>query len=102
MKATDTVLVTATYHPNSGDEMDFITLWETKVKPIALSYGATWACIYHNEETEEFLFSSHWKTKKEAEKFLQDKKYLKALNELNKLSLIPPSRAIYDFLREAA
>lgn len=102
MKATDTVLVTATYHPNSGYEKDFIRIWDAKIKPIALKYGANWASIYHNEETEEFLSSTHWSTKKEAEKFLKDKDYLKALNELNKLSLIPPSRAIYDFLREAA
>ena len=102
MKATDTVLVTATYYPNAGDEKVFVQIWETKIKPIALKYGANWACIYHNEETEEFLFSSHWTTKKEAEKFLQDKAYLKALIDLNKLSLIPPSKASYDFLKEAA
>lgn len=102
MKATDTVLLNATYHPNSGYEKDFIQLWESKIKPIALKYGANWASIYHNEETEEFLSSTHWTTKREADKFLLDKEYLKALKELNKISLIPPSRATYDFLREAA
>jgi hypothetical protein len=102
MKATDTVLVTATYHPNSGYEKDFITLWESKIKPIALKHGANWACIYHNEETEEFIFTSHWGEKKLADTFLLDKEFLKILKDLNKISLIPPSRAVYDFLREAA
>ncbi len=102
MKATDTVLVTATFYPNSGDEKTFVQIWESNIKPIALRHGANWAGIYHNEETEEFLFSTHWTTKKEADKFLKDKEYLKALIDLNALSSIPPSRATYDFLREAA
>jgi heme-degrading monooxygenase HmoA len=102
MKQTDPVLLTAIYHPKPGYEEDFINLWNTKIKKLALTSGATWASIYHNEETEEFLSTSHWSEKTKAEKFLEHPKYHKALKELNKLSLIPPSRAVYDFLREAA
>ena len=102
MKPSDTVLVTATYHPKPGYEKEFLDIWNSKVKPLAIKYGATWASIYHNEETEEFLSSSHWPEKNKAETFLDDEKYRKALKELNKLSLLPPSKAFYDFLREAA
>ncbi|MCH9811441.1 antibiotic biosynthesis monooxygenase [bacterium] len=102
MKPTDTVLVTAIYHPNPGYEKEFLTLWNSKVKPIAMEYGASWASIYHNEDTEEFLSSSHWNSKQDAEKLLEDKRYKKALSELNKLSLLPPSKAVCEFLREAA
>ncbi|MCH9617493.1 MAG: hypothetical protein SP4CHLAM5_09190 [Chlamydiia bacterium] len=102
MKPTDTVLVTAVYHPNPGYEKEFLSLWNAKIKPLAIKHGATWASIYHNEETEEFLSSSHWKNKQDAEKLLENSSYKKALRELNKLSLIPPSKAVYDFLREAA
>lgn len=102
MKPTDSVLVTATYHPKPGYETEFLSLWEASIKPLALKFGATWASIYHNEDTEEFLSSSHWKAKEMAEKLIADEKYQKALVELNKLSLIPPSRAYCEFLREAA
>ena len=68
MKPSDTVLVTATYHPKPGYEKEFIALWDEKIKPLALQYGATWASIYHNEETEEFLSSSHWNAKADADK----------------------------------
>ena len=102
MKPTDSVLLTAIYHPKPGYEKDFIAIWDSKIKTLAKISGATWASIYHNEETEEFLSSSHWDEKSKADKFLENPKYHKALQELNKLSLIPPSRAVYDFLREAA
>ncbi len=102
MKPTDTVLVTAIYHPKPGHEREFLSFWETKIKPLAMKFGANWASIYHNEETEEFLSSSHWKKKEDAEKFFKDPAYLKSIKELNKLSLIPPSRAFCEFLREAA
>ena len=102
MKPTDTVLVTAVYHPNPGYEKEFLSLWNAKIKPLAIKHGATWASIYHNEETEEFLSSSHWENKQDAEKLLENSSYKKALQDLNKLSLIPPSKAVYDFLREAA
>jgi heme-degrading monooxygenase HmoA len=102
MKPTDTVLLTATYHPKPGYEKEFLSLWDAKVKPLAMKYGADWASIYHNEETEEFLSSSHWPERAHADNFLEDESYHKALKELNKLSLIPPSKAFYEFLREAA
>ena len=102
MKPTDAVLVTATYHPKPGYEKEFLSLWNSKVKPIAIKYGASWASIYHNEDTEEFLSSSHWNHKEDAEKLLEDKSYQKALKELNKLSLLPPIKAVCEFLREAA
>ena len=102
MEPTDAVLLTAIYHPKPGYEKEFLAIWNTKIKSLAVSSGATWAGIYHNEETEEFLSSSHWSEKSKADKFLENSEYHKALKELNKLSLIPPSRAVYDFLREAA
>lgn len=102
MKPTDIVLVTAIYHPKPGHETEFLSFWETKIKPLATKSGANWACIYHNEETEEFLSSSHWNKKEDAEKFFKNPAYLKAIKELNKLSLIPPSRAFCEYLREAA
>jgi heme-degrading monooxygenase HmoA len=102
MKPTDIVLVTATYHPNPGYETEFLSLWNARIKPLAMKHGATWASIYHNEETEEFLSSSRWENKQDAEKLIENNSYKKALEDLNKLSLIPPSKAVYDFLREAA
>ena len=71
MKDTDTVLVTAIYHPKPGYEEDFINFWQSKIKKITLDLGATWSYIYHNEETEEFLFTSHWKNMKDAQNFFK-------------------------------
>ena len=102
MKSTDAILLTAIYHPKPGYEPEFISLWNKKIRPLLDDAGATWASIYHNEETEEFLLSTHWKSKAEADMFLENTQYKKRLEELGKLSLIPPSRAVYDFLREAA
>lgn len=102
MKDTDSVLVTSTYHPKPGHEDKFLEIWNKKVKPLMLKSGASWASIYHNEDTEEFLFSAHWNRKDKADKFLENPKYEKALSELNKLSLIPPSRAIHEVLKRAA
>ena len=94
MKATDSVMVTTTYHPKPGYEDPFLSIWNKKIKSMALASGATWASIYHNEDTEEFIFNSHWPLMSTAEAFLESAKYKKAMKDLNKLSLIPPARAV--------
>lgn len=102
MKHKDTVLVTTIYHPSPGMEKQFVAIWNKKLKPLAYKMGAHLSGLYHNEESDEFLSTSHWASKELAEKFLFSNELRKVTEEVNRFCLIPATREMFDILKEAA
>ena len=102
MKHKDSVLVTVTYHPKPGHEEQFVQVWNEEVATIAHKMGATTIGIYHNEDTEDYLASTHWPTKEKAQAFLDSKELEEANEKTNKFCLVPASREVFEILREAA
>ncbi len=102
MKHKDSVLVTTSYHPKPGLEKQFVRLWNKKLCKLSYESGVTVAGIYHNEDTDEFIASSLWPNKELVEKFLNSLKCQQAIDEVNKLCLIPASRGVFEILKEAA
>ena len=102
MKHKDAVLITTIYHPKPGYEDQFVKIWNDKVAALAYKMGATMVGIYHNENTEEYLGSSHWPTALQAEKFIDSPALKSATEATNHLCLVPASREVFEILREAA
>ena len=102
MKHKDTVLITTVYHPKPGLEDQFVLIWNKTVCHLAYEMGAHMVGLYHNEECEEFLSTSHWPSKKLAEEYLSSSKLKKATSEVNYCCLVPATREMFDILREAA
>lgn len=102
MKHKDTVLVTTIYHPFPGMEEQFVAMWNKKLKPLAYHMGANLSGLYHNEESDEYLSTSHWPSKDLAEKFLLSNELRKVTDEINRFCLVPATREMFDVLKEAA
>lgn len=101
MKHRDTILISTIYHPRIGYEDQFIATWYKVLAPLAYKMGATLVGLYHNEESDEFLSTSHWPNKETAENFLISNQLKKANETINKYCLIPATREMFDILREA-
>ncbi len=102
MKHKDSVLITTIYHPSPGMEEAFIAIWNKTLKNLAYQMGAHMCGLYHNEESEQFLSSSHWPTKQLAETFLLSNELRQVTEEVNRFCLVPATRDMFEILKEAA
>ena len=102
MEESDPVLTTTIYHPKEGLETEFLKIWNHKIALLAYSLGADDAHIYHNETTDEFLASIHWRSKSLAIQFLNSFEFEEATRELNIFALVPSTKEHFEILRERA
>lgn len=102
MKHKGPVICSAIYFPKKGKEDAFIKFWETEACQIAYKIGATHMGLYHNEETDEFITIEHWPSQEACDNYLHSKELEHILSKLTDLCLIPPTREIFEILKEAA
>lgn len=102
MEESSPVLATTIYHPIEGLEVEFLKVWNNKIAKLAYSMNADNAHIYHNENTDEFLASIHWPSKKLATTFLESTKFQQATKELNVYCLVPSTKEHFEILTERA
>lgn len=100
MDHSDPVLATTIYHPKAGSEQEFVKLWTERIGSLAYDMGADTAHIYHNEDTDEYLASVHWSSKRLVDNFLQSGEFLEASKDLNTFCLIPSTKDHFEILRE--
>ncbi len=102
MEESGSVLATTIYHPTGGLEDEFLKIWSNQIATLAYTMNADAAHIYHNENTDEFLASIHWPSKKFANQFLESTEFQEATRKLNAFCLVPSNKEHFEILIERA
>lgn len=94
------LLIASTYHLKNGCEDNFIKLWNHRMKKFAYLSGVISIGIYHNADSDEYRTLSYWRSREDADRFLNSKEFLRITEKLNAFCLVPSKKEHFEYFLE--